>query len=101
MSVPCVSSLTRSQPGPASMQQRGLRPARMLEVKFLVESGVPSDAAHLLSNHYNHTRVAYYRNLDAASSSNCVGIACPHWLPAILPLQKAGPYRVGWCSLKT
>jgi Fic family protein len=45
------------------------RTARMLELKFLMESGVPSDAAHLLSNHYNHTRVAYYRNLDAASKS--------------------------------
>jgi Fic family protein len=45
------------------------RTARMLELKFLMESGVPSDAAHLLSNHYNHTRAAYYRNLDAASKS--------------------------------
>jgi Fic family protein len=45
------------------------RTARLLEHKFLIESGVPSDAAHLLSNHYNLTRAEYYRQLDAASKS--------------------------------
>lgn len=45
------------------------RTARLLEVKFLLESGVPSAAAHLLSNHYNLTREEYYRQLDNASKS--------------------------------
>jgi Fic family protein len=45
------------------------RTARLLEVRFLLESGVPSAAAHLLSNHYNKTRSQYYRELDKASKS--------------------------------
>ena len=32
-------------------------------------AGVPTPAAHLLSNHYNHTRLEYYRQLDQASKS--------------------------------
>lgn len=46
------------------------RTARLLEVKFLLEAGVPSAAAHLLSNHYNQTRSEYYRQLDLSSKSN-------------------------------
>jgi len=45
------------------------RAARLLEVKFLMEAGVPSAAAHLLSNHYNQTRSEYYKQLDQASKS--------------------------------
>ncbi|MGE4352280.1 MAG: Fic family protein [Bdellovibrionales bacterium] len=45
------------------------RTARLLEFRFLLEGGVPSPAAHLLSNHYNKTRSEYYRQLDAASKS--------------------------------
>ena len=45
------------------------RTARLLELKFLMEAGVPSDAAHLLSNHYNLTRTEYYKQLDMASKS--------------------------------
>jgi Fic family protein len=45
------------------------RTARLLELKFMMEAGVPSDVAHLLSNHYNLTRSDYYRELDAASKS--------------------------------
>jgi len=46
------------------------RTARLLELKFLMEAGVPSDAAHLLSNHYNQTRPQYYNFLDLASKHN-------------------------------
>lgn len=46
------------------------RTARLLEVKFLLEAGVPSPAAHLLSNHYNLTRSEYYKQLDQTSKSN-------------------------------
>jgi Fic family protein len=46
------------------------RTARLLEVKFLMEAGVPSAAAHLLSNHYNKTRTEYYKQLERASKSN-------------------------------
>lgn len=45
------------------------RTARVLEVRFLLEAGLPSAAAHLLSNHYNLTRTEYYRQLDRASKS--------------------------------
>jgi hypothetical protein len=40
-------------------------------------------------------------NCSNCTSRNCVGIACPRWLPAILPLQKAGPYPVPRCRPKT
>jgi hypothetical protein len=45
------------------------RTARLVEFLALVSSGVPSAAAHLLSNHYNETRSDYYRQLDQASRS--------------------------------
>lgn len=45
------------------------RTARMLEFQILVSSGVPSPAAHLLSNHYNLTRDRYYRELERSSST--------------------------------
>lgn len=45
------------------------RVARLLEFKILVTAGLPSPAAHLLSNHYNLTRQEYYRQLQKASRS--------------------------------
>jgi Fic family protein len=42
------------------------RVGRLLEFAILIYSGVPSPAAHLLSNHYNATRNEYYRQLDVA-----------------------------------
>ena len=45
------------------------RTARLVEFFILETSGVPSPAAHLLSNHYNQTRSEYYRQLDQASQS--------------------------------
>lgn len=45
------------------------RTARLLEVAILLEAGVPTPAAYLLSNHYNETRAEYYRQLDYASKS--------------------------------
>jgi len=45
------------------------RTARLMEVRFLLEAGLPSTAAHLLSNHYNNTRAEYYRQLDRASKN--------------------------------
>ena len=43
------------------------RTARLVECQILLSSGVPSPAAHLLSNHYNDTRSEYYRQLDRSS----------------------------------
>ena len=43
------------------------RTARLVEFQILIGSGVPSPAAHLLSNHYNETRSEYYRTLDRSS----------------------------------
>lgn len=45
------------------------RTARLLEFHILLSAGVPSPAAHLLSNHYNQTRTEYYRQLEYASKS--------------------------------
>lgn len=45
------------------------RTGRLLEVRFLMEAGVPSAAIHLLSNHYNITRSEYYRRLSETSKS--------------------------------
>jgi Fic family protein len=40
------------------------RVARLVEFQILLSAGVPTTAAHLLSNHYNQTRTEYYRMLD-------------------------------------
>jgi Fic family protein len=40
------------------------RTARLIEFQMLLEAGVPTPAAHLLSNFYNQTRSEYYRQLD-------------------------------------
>lgn len=45
------------------------RTARLIEFQILLASGLPSAAAHLLSNHYNQTRTEYYRQLDITSKS--------------------------------
>jgi Fic family protein len=45
------------------------RTARLVEFHLLVSNGVPTPAAHLLSNHYNQTRSEYYRQLERASRS--------------------------------
>lgn len=43
------------------------RTARLMEFQILMVAGVPTPAAHLLSNHYNETRTEYYRQLESAS----------------------------------
>ena len=45
------------------------RTARLVEFQILLVAGVPTPAAHLLSNFYNQTRMEYYRQLDYASRS--------------------------------
>lgn len=45
------------------------RTARLVEFQLLLSSGVPSVAAHLLSNHYNMTCDEYYRQLDLSGRS--------------------------------
>ena len=42
------------------------RTARLVELEILLSAGVPTIAAHLLSNHYNQTRNEYYRQLEAS-----------------------------------
>jgi Fic family protein len=46
------------------------RVARLLEFAILLSSGIPSPAAHLLSNHYNATRAEYYTQLDKAGKTS-------------------------------
>jgi Fic family protein len=45
------------------------RTARLMELQILLAAGVPMPASHLLSNHYNATRMEYYRQLRRASES--------------------------------
>ncbi|MBN1318658.1 MAG: Fic family protein [Anaerolineales bacterium] len=45
------------------------RTARLIEFQILLSCGVPTNAAHLLSNHYNQTRMEYYRQLDKTHRS--------------------------------
>jgi Fic family protein len=45
------------------------RTARLIELRILLEAGVPTPAVHLLSNHYNQTRTEYYRQLARASKA--------------------------------
>jgi len=46
------------------------RTARLMELRILLEAGVPTPATHLLSNHYNQTRTEYYRQLRQASGGS-------------------------------
>ncbi len=45
------------------------RTARLIELQILLSAGIPTPAAHLLSNHYNQTRRQYYLELSRASKS--------------------------------
>ena len=45
------------------------RTARLIEFQMLVSAGVPSISAHVLTNHYNHTRTEYYAQLSRASKT--------------------------------
>lgn len=43
------------------------RTARLVEFRLLFQAGAPTPVAHLLSNHYNQTRTAYYAELNRSS----------------------------------
>ncbi len=45
------------------------RTARLLELHILLASGFPQPVTQLLSNHYNHTRSEYYRQLDRTTAA--------------------------------
>ncbi|MFH2066261.1 MAG: Fic family protein [Pseudomonadota bacterium] len=45
------------------------RTARLIEFQILLEAGIPTPAAHLLSNFYNQTRMEYYRQLDKTTKT--------------------------------
>jgi cell filamentation protein, protein adenylyltransferase len=45
------------------------RTARLMEFQILINAGIPTPAAHLMSNHYNLTRSRYLQELDAASKT--------------------------------
>lgn len=44
------------------------RTARLIELQLMVQAGIPTPAAHLLSNHYNMTRDRYLIELDRTST---------------------------------
>lgn len=64
-----MSKITIIVVGLFSLAQVGLF---WLAAKFriLVNAGVPTPAAHLLSNFYNETRTEYYRRFDRASKAD-------------------------------
>jgi cell filamentation protein, protein adenylyltransferase len=45
------------------------RTARLIEFQILLEAGISTPAAHLLSNFYNQTRTEYYRQLDKTTKT--------------------------------
>jgi len=45
------------------------RTARLMEFVILLDAGIPTPAAHLLSNHYNLTSSEYYRQLAYSSKA--------------------------------
>lgn len=49
------------------------RTARLVELALLLSCGVPTAAAHLLSNFYNETRPAYYAALNKSSKERTRG----------------------------
>jgi Fic family protein len=81
------------------------RLARILEFMILLESGVPTPAAQLLSNHYNATRSEYYRKLDIAGKKNNPTIFIEYALQGFLDGLKEqltfiyhNVYEVSWES---
>lgn len=46
------------------------RTARLMELQILLAAEAPAPTTHLLSNHYNLTRAAYYRHLHLASQGD-------------------------------
>lgn len=46
------------------------RTARLVELYFMLKAGVPAPSAHLLSDHYNKTREAYYDQLNRLSKDH-------------------------------
>ena len=82
------------------------RTGRLIEYQILVNAGVPSPAAHLLSNHYNETRSEYYRQLDRASQTgDPIGFLSyalqgfVDGLHAQLELIKVQQWKVAWENL--
>ncbi len=55
------------------------RTARLIEFQILLAAGIPSIAAHLLSNHYNNTRTEYYRQLTLSSRKQDGPLAFVHY----------------------
>ncbi len=78
------------------------RVARLFEFAILLNSGVPSPAAHLLSNHYNMTRAEYYNQLDKASKTgdtkDFLSYAIQGFLDGLVEhLQRIQQYVVNVC----
>lgn len=80
------------------------RTARLVEFHILLSNGLPLPAAHLLSDHYNLTRVRYYRELAKASASNgdilsFIGYALEGFLDGIraqIKTVREQQMRVAW-----
>ncbi|MCK5706532.1 MAG: Fic family protein [Candidatus Aureabacteria bacterium] len=81
------------------------RLARILEYMILLDSGVPSPATNLLSNHYNATRIVYYQKLDSAGKYKDPSIFIEYAIQGFLDGLKehleyiyAHIYQISWES---
>lgn len=73
------------------------RTARLVELRIMVEAGLPLAACHLLSNHYNRTRTNYYRVLDRASRVEPYGVG-PFFSYALAGLVDGLDEQIGWIA---
>lgn len=81
------------------------RTARLIEHLILLEVGVPTPAAHVLSNHYNETRSRYYLELDKAGKRSDISSFVEYSLQGLvdqlkqqLSHIKAHQHRLAWES---
>lgn len=68
------------------------RTARLVEFYILLKSGLPDFCSHILSNHYNETRTAYYDQLKKAGETgdltNFLSYAITGFLDGLIVIDK-------------
>jgi len=70
------------------------RTARLVELSILLNAGIPTPIAHLLSNHYNATRTEYYAKLAITSISG--GDVMPFLYYAVEGLRDQLAEQIEW-----
>lgn len=82
------------------------RTGRLVEFYILIRGGMPNIASHILSNHYNLTRSAYYRQLDNASRNRDLSefikyalLGLRDGLVGILEIIQQSQFETAWHKL--